>query len=198
MRVLQHPRTSERADAFSTGTTSISRNRLNEEDFLHFPLVLPPLAEQRAIAEVLGSVEDAIARTEELIAAAKVALSSTLNWFFGVDKATSAPTVSLSTVIESTKYGTSAKCNDNAHGYPVLRIPNVLSGGISQKDLKYAQLSPIEAKKFSLREGDLLAVRTNGNPNYVGRMALVSNIPPQHAFCFLFNKNSHQFQQGAS
>lgn len=26
LRVLQHPRTSERADAFSTGTTSISRN----------------------------------------------------------------------------------------------------------------------------------------------------------------------------
>lgn len=68
LRVLQHPRTSERADAFSTGTTSISRNRLSEEDFLHFPIDLPPLAEQRAIAEVLGAVEEAIATSEALIA----------------------------------------------------------------------------------------------------------------------------------
>lgn len=65
--VLQHPRTSEWADAFSTGTTSISRNRLNEEDFLHFPLNLPPLAEQRAVAEMVGSVEKAIAKTVTLI-----------------------------------------------------------------------------------------------------------------------------------
>jgi len=69
LRVLQHPRTSERADAFSTGTTSISRNRLSEDDFLHFPLVLPPLAEQRAIAKVLGTVEEAIAKIEALIVA---------------------------------------------------------------------------------------------------------------------------------
>jgi type I restriction enzyme S subunit len=67
--VLQHPRTSERADAFSTGTTSISRNRLNEDDFLHFPLNLPPLAEQRAIAEVVGAVEKAIAKTAAIIEA---------------------------------------------------------------------------------------------------------------------------------
>lgn len=69
LRVLQHPRTSERADAFSTGTTSISRNRLSEDDFLHFSLDLPPLAEQRAIATVLGATEGTIAKSEALIAA---------------------------------------------------------------------------------------------------------------------------------
>lgn len=67
LRVLQRPRTSERADAFSTGTTSISRNRLDEADFLRFPIHLPPLPEQCAIAEVLMALEDAIARTEALI-----------------------------------------------------------------------------------------------------------------------------------
>lgn len=67
LRILQHPRTAERADAFSTGTTSISRNRLGEDDFLQFPLNLPPLAEQRAIADVLGAVEAAIRKTEALI-----------------------------------------------------------------------------------------------------------------------------------
>ncbi len=78
LRVLRHPRTSDRADAFSTGTTSISRNRLNEDDFLHFPLNLPPLAEQRAIAEVLGAVEEAIAKTQMLIEAIAAAKHTTM------------------------------------------------------------------------------------------------------------------------
>jgi len=69
LRILRLPRTAERADAFSTGTTSISRNRLAEEDFLSFPLALPPLPEQRAIAEVLREAEAAIARAEATVAA---------------------------------------------------------------------------------------------------------------------------------
>lgn len=78
LRVLQHPRTGERADAFSTGTTSISRNRLGEDDFLHFPLNLPPLPEQRAIAGILGSVEEVIARTQTLIGAIEKSKHATM------------------------------------------------------------------------------------------------------------------------
>jgi type I restriction enzyme, S subunit len=76
--ILQHPRTSERADAFSTGTTSISRNRLGEDDFLHFPLNLPSLPEQRAIADMLGAVEEAITRTHTLIDAIGTAKHATM------------------------------------------------------------------------------------------------------------------------
>ena len=75
---LQHPRTAERADAFSTGTTSISRNRLGEDDFLHFPLDLPSLSEQRAIANVLGAVEEAITRTRRLVEAIERAKHATM------------------------------------------------------------------------------------------------------------------------
>lgn len=81
LRILQHPRTSMRADAFSTGTTSISRNRLGEEDFLHFPLNLPPLDEQRAIAELLGAAERAIATAESLIKAIAEAKHATMREF---------------------------------------------------------------------------------------------------------------------
>ncbi|MCA3605732.1 MAG: restriction endonuclease subunit S [Methylobacterium sp.] len=80
--VLQHPRTAERADAFSTGTTSISRNRLGEDDFLQFPLNLPPLAEQRAIANVLGAVEVAIRKTEALIEALSESQNALLRGYF--------------------------------------------------------------------------------------------------------------------
>lgn len=76
--ILQHPRTAERADAFSTGTTSISRNRLGEDDFLHFPLNLPSLPEQRAIADMLGAVEEAITQTNTLVDAIGTAKHATM------------------------------------------------------------------------------------------------------------------------
>ena len=162
------------AEAWTNGTTE--RARLSPRDFLRLPLHLPPIAEQRAIAEVLGAVEEAIAKTQALIEATSRALNSTLEWVLEPTK-TSVPIVSLGEVIKSTKYGTSAKCDDDRSGFPVLRIPNVLSGGINQSDLKYAKISQLEAAKFTLQNGDLLAVRTNGNPEYVGRMALINGLP---------------------
>jgi type I restriction enzyme S subunit len=78
LRVLNSPTTSKRADAFSTGTTSISRNRLNEEDFLHFPVLLPPVEEQRAIAEVLSALDRAIGQTSALITALGKAKHATM------------------------------------------------------------------------------------------------------------------------
>ncbi|WP_313324831.1 restriction endonuclease subunit S [Sphingobium yanoikuyae] len=55
------------AEAWTNGTTE--RARLSPRDFLKLPLPLPSLAEQRAIAEVLATVEEAIANVAALIAA---------------------------------------------------------------------------------------------------------------------------------
>ena len=52
--------------AASTGVPSLNRN------FVHpLPALLPPLAEQRAIAAVLDAIDEAIGRTGEVIAAAE-------------------------------------------------------------------------------------------------------------------------------
>lgn len=72
-RILRAPRLADRANIVSTGTTSISRNRLDERDFLRFPLSLPPYVEQVAISEVLQSVDDEIDRTRDLLKSLAVA-----------------------------------------------------------------------------------------------------------------------------
>ena len=69
-------------------------------------------------------------------------------------------------------YGTSTKCSDNKSLAPVLRIPNVIHGGIDTTDLKFGELTSIEKTKLKLERGDLVFVRTNGNPEYVGRCAV--------------------------
>ncbi|OWY18087.1 hypothetical protein B6V73_05625 [Thioclava sp. JM3] len=179
---LRSPRLAERANVFSTGTTSISRNRLDENDFLSFPLALPSYPEQLAIAEVLQSVEDAIARKRVLIAQ----LERTANAVFqdalypgGVPRF---PLAKFGDAIESIKYGTSVKADKHSEGYAVLGIPNIIGRRVKADALNRAELGEKEAKRYSLNSGDLLAVRTNGNPEYVGRMALIRDPMPSTIF----------------
>jgi type I restriction enzyme S subunit len=70
------------------------------------------------------------------------------------------------------RYGTSVKCDSIINGLPVLRIPNILGGEINLDVLKYGELSSEEINRLLLQKGDLLFVRTNGNPDYVGRCAV--------------------------
>jgi type I restriction enzyme S subunit len=47
-----------------------------------------------------------------------------------------------------------------------------LHGTIDLDDLKYAEVPDKEAKNILLKHGDIIFVRTNGNPDYVGRCAV--------------------------
>lgn len=85
-------------------------------------------------------------------------------------------------ILESTNYGTSNKSNSNQNGIPVLRIPNVIGDMISLKNLKFVKLDEKEFRTLKLDIGDILVVRTNGNPNYVGRCALVEELPSEMVY----------------
>src|SRR5690606_28816268 len=71
------------------------------------------------------------------------------------------------------KYGTNDKCNyvkvvdDDV--LPILRIPNVVGSKINYEDLKFTKRN---TKIDFLNKGDLIFVRTNGNPRYIGRCAV--------------------------
>ena len=82
----------------------------------------------------------------------------------------------LKFVAKGFMYGTSINCNDLETGTPVLRIPNIKNEKVSLDDLKYAKLNETEEKTYLLKDGDILIVRTNGNPKLVGRSALVKNV----------------------
>lgn len=69
-------------------------------------------------------------------------------------------------------YGTSVDCNELGAGTPVLRIPNIGELDISFEDLKYAALTETETNRYLLKKNDILIVRTNGNPNLVGKSAI--------------------------
>lgn len=84
-------------------------------------------------------------------------------------------------------YGTSEKCDYEASGPPVLRIPNIVRGRIDLSDLKYA-ISPTKLKLAeALQPGDLLIIRTNGSRDLIGRSAVVrdSFTVPHHFASYL-------------
>ncbi|MDP0587878.1 MAG: restriction endonuclease subunit S [Candidatus Endonucleobacter bathymodioli] len=82
----------------------------------------------------------------------------------------------LEEVLYDLQYGTSKKCTyDVGQNTPILRIPNISSGLICSKDLKYTDLTDKEKNQYSLLEGDLLVIRSNGSKKLVGKTVCVSN-----------------------
>ena len=75
-------------------------------------------------------------------------------------------------VVQDFRYGTSNKSGET--GLPTLRIPNVVGGRIDTTEIKTVEVTPSERERLRLQEGDVLFVRTNGNPDYVGRCAAFS------------------------
>lgn len=76
-------------------------------------------------------------------------------------------------VVADIQYGTSKYCDEKKEGYPVLRL-NELDNGFIGAPQKYCNsLSIDEFDKLRLKKGDVLIIRTNGNPDLVGRAAVV-------------------------
>jgi type I restriction enzyme S subunit len=133
---------------------------------------LPPLAEQRRIAEVLDRAEALRAKCRAALAQLDTLTQSLFLDLFG-DPTTNPkgwPVKPLADLVAEFRYGSSNKSANQ--GKPALRIPNVAGGTIDLTDLKLVPVDSAEFERLRLRDGDLLFVRTNGNPDFVGRCAI--------------------------
>ncbi|MBP1615630.1 MAG: hypothetical protein H6Q14_402 [Bacteroidetes bacterium] len=152
---------------------------------LGFPL--PPLAEQKRIADKLdvlfGQIEamrKAADRIPELIKNFRqqvltYAVTGKLTEHKGEKRL-------LGDLLVDVRYGTSKKSDYEVTGYPVLRIPNISNGEINSSDLKYAQLEIKEYTLLSLKEGDILIIRSNGSISLVGQCSIVRKEHENYAY----------------
>jgi type I restriction enzyme, S subunit len=156
--------------ARKAGTTVAS---LEMSRFYDFTLPVPPLDEQRRIADILEdhlSRLDAADRNLDRAARRSGALSQTL---LDALVPAEAPMIRLGTLAQSSGYGTSAKCVVDGRGSAVVRIPNLRRGRIDLSDEKRVEDSSVDVSKLKLAPGDLLVVRTNGSKDLIGRTAVV-------------------------
>lgn len=152
---------------------------VNRQEFLDLKIPLPPLGEQKRIAEILGGVSKAIHAVEQQLQLVESACVNSFERKFNLEMQNGARDASsIADFIESTQYGTSKKAKEDGN-IPILRMGNVTySGKIDMTDLKYIDLDERELEKFSLKNGDLLFNRTN-SVELVGKTAVFESIPDQ-------------------
>lgn len=141
-------------------------NNLRNEHIDNLLIVFPPLAEQKRIAAILDKAEEIKRKREQAITKLDELAQGTFVDMFG-DFMKNSERIELKDLIAEFRYGTSNKSSDSGH--PTLRIPNIAYGSLNLTELKTVVVTAEEFKRLQLTNGDLLFVRTNGNPEYVGR-----------------------------
>ena len=156
----------------------ININNIKKEHIENLQIPLPPLEEQKQIAEKLDKLFDQIESikksTERIPELLKNFRQQILTYAVTGKLIESTPEVrELGEYIDELKYGTSKKADYDVEGYPVLRIPNINNGEIDSSDLKYAMLDEKEYNQLALKDGDILVIRSNGSLTIVGQCAIV-------------------------
>jgi restriction endonuclease S subunit len=161
----------DRAVEISVGSLSptINWTTLKVQEF-----PLPPLDEQRRIAEILWAAVEAVMSWElsctHLVDTADTWASQYLRGSWDNAK--------LGSLLVEVQYGSSKRVEPRSpSSLPILRIPNVIGGRIDLSGLGWVELPDGDVNKYLLQSGDVLIVRTNGNPDYVGRTAVADGLP---------------------
>ena len=181
--------------AISMGT-NVRRRRADFGDFAQLPVLLPPLLEQRAIAGVLDSIDEAIESAEAVIAATERLRDALLHelltrgvpgWHTQWKDAPGLGTipaswevVRLGEVLESTTYGTNEPLSTRGE-MVVLRMNNLQNGEINLSEVRRADLSKKEVHELNLVPGDILFNRTN-SLDLVGKVGVVRDLPELISF----------------
>jgi type I restriction enzyme S subunit len=184
----------ELAEAF-TGTTI---KHLTGESLARYRTSIPPAREQRRIVTKISNVvarvdacrarldrvQQVLKKFREAVLEAAVSGRLTQQWReCHQELAEKWDTTTVGEVLIDLRYGTAVKCSyGEIHGTPVLRIPNVVGGKIDVSDLKFGKLSKEDGRRLSLRQGDILLVRSNGSIDLVGRVAVVPSGFERYSF----------------
>ncbi len=164
-------------DAFfehAVGTSAGSLSpRTNWKSLASFEFALPPMDEQLRLTTALTATDAAIYAQEDLSASLSRLLGSLADSF--LEACTDRGFVG--DVVTSTAYGSSKRSAGGDVGVPILGIPNVRRGRLDLESFNRVMLTDSEVERYSLSEGDVLLVRTNGNPHYVGRCVVVEGLP---------------------
>ncbi|MFF2388005.1 restriction endonuclease subunit S [Agromyces sp. NPDC058104] len=148
------------------GTAAHGTRKLDTRVLEEIRVPLPSVEEQQRIAAILDRADAIRAKRRRMLAYLDSLAQGLLLDMFGHVTATRP----LSSLVEEFRYGTSNK--SGPMGLPTLRIPNIVGGGIDHAEIKTVVVNESELDRLALRDGDLLFVRTNGNPDNIGRCAV--------------------------
>lgn len=167
-----------------------TRLKLTQANMRKLPVSLAPLVEQKIIAEkldtLLAQVDSTKARLEQIPQILRrfrqAVLAAAVSGKLVNNNNHKAVLTTLGHIAEDIRYGTSKKCSESEGHTPVLRIPNIGPGYIINNNLKYANFDSKELSALTLKEGDLLLIRSNGSVDLVGKVAVISENDTQYLY----------------
>ena len=188
-------------NGFATGTT---RKRIRRSDIEMLRFALPPFSEQRAIAAVLDAIDEAIERTEAVIAATERLRDALLHelltrgvpgWHTEWTHVPGLGTVPADWQIVRLRdvlvldqpgaWGDEPTPDDP--GVRVLRAADLTRDGrVFPESAAWRRLSERDRDRRLMQDGDLILERSGGGPGTpVGRVALIDGIGPVYCnnFC---------------
>lgn len=161
---------------------------IGSNDIRSFRIPLAPFNEQKRIAERLEqllkrvnsskarleNVQNTLKRFKQSVLSAATTGKLTEGWRKENGISSEWSSFVLGELLSDLRYGTAQKSNYEAiDGIPVLRIPNISNGRIDNSDLKFGRFEEIELKALTLKENDILIIRSNGSVTLVGKAAIV-------------------------
>lgn len=163
----------------STGTTA-SRSRWKESQFKDYELVLPTLAEQSRIVDVMAAVDTQIEVLQEEIERARMVLAR-LNSDLTAELSESRTLGDFTLTRSGPSYSASEVSPTSSSGsVPVLGIPNTKPDGT----LDLSEIGHVDGLRDSVSkidESSLVLIRTNGNRQRIGNVYLPSAAAYGHA-----------------
>ena len=122
---------------------------LGKEDILSVEIPLPPIAEQKRIAEILDRTQSLISKRKEAIAKLDTLTQSIFLEMFGDPDLNPKEweVTEFSSQIKSVRYGTGSPPIYSEEGIPFIRATNVKEGTVKSKDMKRISLE--EANKIA-------------------------------------------------
>ncbi len=166
-------------------TGSGGQRRVPENYLAKLAIPLPPLAEQRRIAEVLDRAEALRAKRRAALAQLDALTQSLFLDLFG-DPTTNPkgwPVRRLiELIIDGPQNGLYKPSTDYGSGTPILRIDAFYDGAVTDiSALKRVRLTEDERNKFRLTEDDVVINRVN-SLEYLGKCALIPKLPEKAVF----------------
>jgi len=164
--------------ARATGTTVIG---IKQRELRKISLVIPPISEQRAIARVLGALDDKIELNRRMNRTLEaIARTVYRKWFMKSDEVEDCDAAVLNDLVESVLGGDWGKdSNKDGDLLPAFcirgaDIPHLQLGGMGKIPLRYLIQSSLDKRK--LKDGDIVIEISGGSPTQsTGRSVFISD-----------------------
>jgi type I restriction enzyme S subunit len=169
---------------------AVNQSSLNQTKLKEFDIPLPPLNEQKRIADkldsILAKVDKAQARLEKIptilkrfrqsVLTAATSGELTKEWREKKQEEYYFKEYIFDELLVELRNGLSPKPNQESKGSAILRISSVRSGVVDQSDIRHLECDEKIIETYKLYVGDLLFTRYNGSIDYVGVCGLIREL----------------------